>query len=185
MVHAPLRRLGTVFANSFCMTETLSDVLPSFAPVIGMWSPMGFARLCAGEQDRVARGVAHDGLVVGVDLAPLGAIEARLGPGLREAGLAQVAVFLRQHLRQMDHIGQTGPNEFSLLWPGARADAATLGRIQQLNQDMNRLCLNWHGQAVFLGAAVSVRPLGGIPAGGTGRRGFPDLYYKSNERTFL
>jgi GGDEF domain-containing protein len=169
--------------NMAVMTMLSSISVPQYDPICGLWNAAGFAYLCGVELARGTRASQPAGLVVTIELAPLSVVEARLGAGLSAAALSQVVAYLRAQMRGYDVLGLVGVDELALLWPRAVPDAATLDRVQRLNQDINRLCLNWQGQTVFQSAAVSVQPLG---RAGTGRGPGADLYYKQDlERNLL
>lgn len=128
-------------------------------PLTGLLNRRGFDRAFLAEQDRIKRASSRGGLVVMIDLDRFKAINDTLGHDAGDKCLQLVAQTLTAGIRDMDTAARLGGDEFALLLTNTFADAA-LNRVQHLSLNLNKMALNWHGQSVFIGASIGVRPVG-------------------------
>lgn len=104
-----------------------------------------------------ARRYGERGVLISIDLDDFKSINDGYGHAAGDEALRQVASIITELVRDTDHVGRIGGDEFAVLlvetnWEDGHHRAGLLER--QINQAMVR----WHGHAIALRASFGVQP---------------------------
>lgn len=134
------------------------EALASTDPLTGLMNRRGFEKFFAIETERLRRNDSKGCLLVLVDLDHFKEINDLFGHQAGDACLKMVARHLQNSVRLVDGAARLGGDEFALLL--TQTDPAkAAARILRTKQVLDRMCLEWHGKKLHIGASLGIQQI--------------------------